>query len=339
MFIIENKISEVLATFLKENKIFGQNEILISVEKPGEGNMNQVLRIITNQRSLILKQSRSYVNKFPEIKAPIDRIMVEAEFYKTISSNKILSIKMPKLIGFYPAHYLLVMEDLGQNSDYCSIYKPNSNISESEIIELTHFLNALHSTEIQEYPSNLELKKLNHYHIFDFPFQLENGFDLDQIQPGLQQLSLKYKNDNDLKSRVKAIGEIYLKTGETLIHGDYYPGSWLKTNKGIKIIDPEFGYLGRPEFDLGVFIAHLAIAGKTQFISTINTHYKKSAVFNNQLMCAFAGIEIMRRILGVAQLPNSLGIDAKTELLNNANNLIFTNKVTNQIALNTLIKI
>ena len=40
-----------------------KNEVLIDKEIPGEGNMNIVIRLITNQRSFILKQSRSFKNK------------------------------------------------------------------------------------------------------------------------------------------------------------------------------------------------------------------------------------------------------------------------------------
>lgn len=339
MYQIENKISSELIDFLRFNKIINIDEKVLSIEKPGEGNMNQVLRLITNERSIILKQSRNFVNKYPQIEAPIGRILVEAEFYHTISKNENLKAKMPNLIGFLPKHYLLVLEDLGQNTDFTSIYKPNSTFSESEVIELAEYLNNLHAIDIKGYPSNSALKQLNHFHIFDFPFQLENGFDLDQIQNGLQEISSNFKNNIQLKNKVKELGESYLRTDETLIHGDFYPGSWLKTDKGIKIIDPEFGYLGRPEFDLAIFIAHLAIASKTQYISTLNANYHKKIDFDNQLMCAFAGVEIIRRLLGVAQLPINLNLEEKKQLLADANTLVFSEKKQKNIDIEKLIKI
>jgi len=43
-----------------------EKEEVISMKKPGEGNMNVVLRIITNERSFILKQSRPYVEKYQQ---------------------------------------------------------------------------------------------------------------------------------------------------------------------------------------------------------------------------------------------------------------------------------
>lgn len=338
MFLIENNISSELIQFLKENKIIEENEKLLAIEKPGEGNMNWVLRFITNQKSIILKQSRNFVQKYPTIEAPIERIFVEAAFYKTIEPDNIIAGKMPKLLSFHPEHYLLVLEDLGANTDFTKIYSQNSLLPESEILSLVNFLNRLHALDIQSFPTNEALKKLNHFHIFNFPFDLENDFNLDNIQSGLQEIALIYKIDFELKNRIDQIGNIYLETGKTLIHGDFYPGSWLNTNAGIKIIDPEFGYLGLPEFDLGVFIAHLALARKTQYISTLSNIYKKNNDFNNSLMCAFAGIEIMRRLLGVAQLPVTLDLIEKKELLQDAKKLIYTYQKSQRTEIEILLK-
>ncbi len=61
---------------------------LEGVERAGEGNMNLVLRVRTVAgsvigsagRSAIVKQSRDWVEKYPDIAAPGDRIWVEAAF-------------------------------------------------------------------------------------------------------------------------------------------------------------------------------------------------------------------------------------------------------------------
>ncbi|MES2795259.1 MAG: phosphotransferase [Bacteroidota bacterium] len=315
MYVIENELSTELVGFLQENGIIEVDEIVKLVEKPGEGNMNLVLRLITSKRSFILKQSRNFVQKYPSIPAPIQRILVEAEFYKTVTHHEFLKSKMPELLGFYPEQYLLVLEDLGQNSDFTSIYQPNSVLIETDVLDLVSYLNQLHSIDIEQYPSNDALKLLNYFHIFKFPFEEINGFDLDTIQKGLADISTKYKIDRVLKAKVDQLGEIYLANGERLLHGDFYPGSWLKTDSGIKIIDPEFGYLGRAEFDLGVFTAHLVMAKKAHLIPIIAGNYKKTGQFSDQLMNAFAGVEIMRRLLGVAQLPLHLSISEKTEML------------------------
>ena len=59
---------------------------------------------------------------------------------------------------------------------------------------------------------------------------------------------------------VRELGALYLQDGTSLLHGDYFPGSWLQTAAGVRVIDPEFCFFGPPEFDVGVLLAHLHLA-------------------------------------------------------------------------------
>ena len=114
----------------------------------------------------------------------------------------------------------------------------------------------------------------------------------------------------------------YLEKGDSLLHGDYYPGSWLKNDKNeIFVIDPEFSYLGLREFDLGVMSAHLIIkTGDLNIINRIKNYYTSKIQIN--LMRQFAGIEIIRRILGVAKLPINRTINEKIHLIKIAKSLV-----------------
>jgi hypothetical protein len=47
------------------------------------------------------------------------------------------------------------------------------------------------------------------------------------------------KGDTAFGTRVNELGEIYLADGAQLVHGDFFPGSWLRTPHGPMIIDPE----------------------------------------------------------------------------------------------------
>jgi 5-methylthioribose kinase len=148
---------------------------------------------------------------------------------------------------------------------------------------------------------------------------VENGFDLDTVQPGLQQLAMRYKTDELLKQSVHRLGEVYLADGSTLLHGDYYPGSWLRTDTGPKIIDPEFCFYGPPEYDLGVLIAHLLMANQPVSITgQILATYSETASLDDGLRQQFTALEVMRRLIGLAQLPLQLSLDQKENLLQNA---------------------
>ncbi len=289
----------------------------------GEGNMNVVLRITTNQRSFILKQSRPFVQKYQDIPAPLERIIVEKKFYETVAENKSLHPHFPEIIGYDTAAYILMMEDLGDCDDMGSLYA-RKGIDDSYLKKLTSILKNIHATGPPlDFPENREMRKLNHQHIFVLPFLESNGFSLDAIQPGLQTLSVPYKRDEKLKKVVSRIGERYLSKGTALLHGDYYPGSWMSNTQNLYVIDPEFGFIGYAEFDIGVMVAHCILATNQEaYLEKIVQLYGGNV--SKELIRKTAGIEIMRRIIGLAQLPLTRTLAEKEELLNLARKMMLS---------------
>jgi len=322
----------VLQDYLRRRGWLDTNEPILSVEKPGEGNMNYTLRVITPNRTLIVKQSRGYVEKYPTIVAPADRAVIEGRFYQKTRSIPTLAGQMPQLLGIDDENNVLVLEDLGAASDFTFLYQPGHQLSEADALALTGYLSDLHGQFMTQTPdwafANRKMRGLNHEHIINYPFLEDNGFDLNNIQPGLQELAMPYKRNAALKKTVQQVGEVYLaderadKLG-TLLHGDYYPGSWLQTASGTKIIDPEFCFYGPAEFDLGVMIAHLMMAEQPPVVlDTVLTNYQPIVGFDESLRQRFTGVEIMRRLIGLAQLPLSLSLDKKRVLLNEAYSLL-----------------
>ena len=319
-----------LSNYLKEQSWYGGDEDLVQVEKPGEGNMNYVLRAITNQRSFIIKQARPYVEKYPQIDAPVERTRVESDFYRAIGTSENLGSYSPSLIHFDFQNNILVIEDLGEGSDLTSIYAKSQNLSESQLDSLIEYLNELHSIEMSDkYPSNISMRRLNHEHIFNFPFNPDNGLNLDDIENGLQACAEKFKNDDELKKKISELGEIYLSetAGVCLLHGDFYPGSWLDTRSGLKVIDPEFSFFGRPEFDLGVFLAHLFFAGHDNSIEQVINSYRPPVDFDHALLAGFTGTEILRRLIGIAQLPLDARLEEKSSLMERARKWILGGRI------------
>ncbi|MFM2251131.1 MAG: hypothetical protein RLZZ358_2061 [Bacteroidota bacterium] len=299
---------------LQNLEFWKEGEKIRSATVPGESNMNLVLRIETNQGSYILKQAKSYVRKYPQIPAPISRIEIEYQFLKQLDSNPFLASLSPKVLHYDALNHLMLLEDLGEGSDFLSLYGGNRQLKNEEIKHLVDYLIHLHQLEITNFPATGAMRVLNHEHIFNYPFLEENGFDLDNIQPGLQEVSMLYKTDTDLKQRIQALGDRYLADGKVLMHGDFYPGSWLQVTSGIKIIDPEFGGLGDAEFDLGVFLAHLDLSAQAEDLGEqVRKHYHLPVDWS--LVQQYRGVEILRRLIGIAQLPVSLSLDSKKTLL------------------------
>jgi len=314
-----NSSQTKLKHILIKNGWMLEEDQIIHVETPGAGNMNVVLRITTRKGSIILKQSRAYVNKYPQIPAPIDRIEVENQFYELVHTSSCSSY-LPKLLGFDRVNKLLFIEDLGRFSDYQVLYQNKVDLSQKDYVEILSFLHQLHhapfnASQRAKFPKNLALRQLNHEHLFVYPYSEENDFDLNEIKPGLQQLAHKMRRDIALKKAAIQLGKRYLSEGTSLLHGDYYPGSWLKTDFGFRVIDPEFCFFGPKEYDLGVLRAHLRMA--EQPISYLNDfwkHYSASGI-DFYLVRQFEGMELIRRIIGLAQLPLHLNLEQREKLL------------------------
>ncbi|GAB3173039.1 phosphotransferase [Telluribacter humicola] len=317
-FFLDKDQPDELTYFLQDRGWIEPYESVLSVSKPGEGNMNYVLRVKTEAQTFIIKQARPWVEKYPQIEAPVERVAVEAQFYKLAAGIPELRPFVPALLNFDSSSYILMMQDLGIASDYTEIYRSAEPVTPAELVDLLRFLSGLHTIEIapDQFPANQSLKELNHEHIFRYPYLPDNGLDLDTVQEGLAEIALAYKQDEELKTKVEELGQIYLSTGTTLIHGDYYPGSWLKTASGPRVIDPEFAYLGRAEFDLGVLVAHLMMARTPDTAIRLALDvYERPPGFDPSLFHGFCGAEVIRRLIGLAQLPLDLTLDEKAELL------------------------
>jgi len=296
-----------------------KEERILSIEKPGEGNMNVVLRIRTNTRSFIVKQSRPFVQKYQDITAPIERIDVEFQFYKAVT-NKVIAPHIPKILAYNADNYLLILEDLGDCKDMSYLYEDRT-MDSSQLRELIDIAAEIHKSKPTAYPENMDLRLLNHQHIFVLPFLKDSDFSLDDIQNGLQELALIYRHDAVLKAEIAKVGEQYLSKGDTLLHGDYYPGSWMTKANHTYVIDPEFSFMGFAEFDIGVMAGHIIMVNMNiDCLESIKNRYPKT--LNANLLAKVAGIEIMRRLIGLAQLPLKRSIEEKKLLLEMARTLI-----------------
>ena len=302
-------------------EVCSADESITSLTIAGEGNMNLALRVVTDQRSVIVKQSRPWVEKYPGIAAPEERIISELDFYRHISDSSDVRAAMPSVLGANPTQRLMVLEDLGQASDYASLY--SSDVSSAEVDEVFQqaidWVALLHRCPIDPTDSVgcKPLRELNHQHMFSIPLLDPPAMDLDSVCEGLTAASRDLCADAKVQQAMASLGETYLKDeGGVLLHGDYYPGSWLKTEAGFRVIDPEFCFVGPQEFDLGVLAAHWIFCGGKADTTTIDRVRQTIAgEVSLELVKGFAGAELVRRLIGVAQLPLDADLNRRTEWL------------------------
>ena len=317
MDLVPGDLDAVVEVARHAGWLAAEDEVL-SAAPAGEGNMNRTLRLSTGTRSIVLKQSVPFVAKYPEIPAPHARDRVEAAFYRELAGCAELAGAMPAFLGHVPEHHLLAFEDLGAAADFTSAYRDGDL---EGLDALAAWLTALHRrTSSDPVFENADMRALNHAHIFEIPFVADNGLDLEGITPGLGALQRLASGDDSVMKRANELGAAYLdaRTG-ALLHGDFYPGSWLRHADGPKIIDPEFAFVGPCEFDVGVLLAHLVLTGHAP---RLPESYVPPPQFDTAMANGFAGIEILRRLLGVAQLPLDADIRAKGRWIDQAFHLV-----------------
>ncbi|MGB0370448.1 MAG: phosphotransferase [Opitutales bacterium] len=321
LFIDEMEANQ-LTDYLRRRKISGLENIAVeSKQSLGDGNMNITRLLKTNVGTLVMKQSVPWVAKYPSITAPWDRSIREASFYQAVEPIEELSRRMPQLLDMDLGNRTLLFRFEPNTQDCSDIYSNPEVFKEEHAIAAAEWLATLHSTEFdhEKVPriTNRDMRALNHEHIFDIPFRPHNGIDLDAITPGLQKVAQDITEDGQLSNKARELGqEYYLADGETLLHGDYFPGSWLRRGNEILVIDPEFAFNGHSSFDVAVALAHFDMAGcQNSLEQTFLNAYRLKTELDLSIVQALRGIEVLRRVIGVAQLPISAGLDTKKSWL------------------------
>lgn len=303
---------------------------IVDITKAGEGNMNITLRVKNEDgKTLILKQSPPYCEKYPSIPAPQERALSEAMFYQLANKKIQDNNYFPKVHHIDSENFILTMDDLGEANDYSYLYSGES-IALQDLKIITTILSNLHNIEELKKSdlSNKKMRELNHQYIFIQPLENTDYQNLEAITPGLTKASDFIIKHNGFKGIVRELGRRYLEEGNRLCHGDFYPASWLKTDKGIYIIDPEFAFVGLAEFDYGVMLAHLFLSKQSnEAVNYMIEQYKAPENFNHKMALQFAGVEIMRRLLGVAQLPLKSDLKDKELLLEQSFNLVLKGEI------------
>ncbi|MCP5517728.1 MAG: phosphotransferase [Verrucomicrobiales bacterium] len=333
LFFLDPRDREGLEAYLSRCGMLARDERLVATAPAGEGNMNCVVRAQIRptgneagsaqralaDRTLIVKQARPWVEKYPAFAAPWDRAIREAEFYALTATSPGIADLLPRLLHADEVHRVLVLEDLGAGTDYSFVYG-EGRFTADDINRLAGWLGELHGAFAGrgEHPrlSNREMRELNSRHLFFIPLAPDNGLDLDRLAPGLRDAAAALQQDRVYVGAVHEMARVYLADGPCLLHGDVFPGSLLRTERGLRVIDPEFAFFGPPEFDVAVFLAHLRLARQpADLAQRFLERYEPHDGFDERLMCRLAGVEIMRRVIGYAQLPLAGGLPHRERLL------------------------
>lgn len=174
----------------------------------------------------------------------------------------------------------------------------------------------------------------------------------NHCHPDLAATADAMRRNEALYAAVLRMKRLYMTSAEALLHGDLHTGSMLVTATETRVFDPEFGFYGPMAYDLGCLIAHLyighvcqpifakgapgmnmlqlaadiwqifsqqfaelartqAVAGEWQSDAYIAAYVKELL----QDSMAFAGVELIRRTIGLAHAPEWDGMGDEPALV------------------------
>ncbi len=310
-----------IRTYLIEKELISVKEFVQNYSAVAKNEFNSVYRLSTNKNSLLLKQPKKWnaSNNFLS-PPPLETLKQEASFYELIRSYDYLSRFMPSFYLFDEENQLLILEDISDAENYYPIYKKH-HINNEELQQLVKWLNHLHRVRLQpKEKALLEQKNIQTYYVssfFDFPDKIKCGPD-HALAAELKQIT----DNSHVLDAIQSLKNNYQQGGFTLLHGDYQSGNWLISDGGVYIIDPKFSTFGRPEIDLGSLVGHLLLASlpATKIEMVFGSYEDKS--IDKELVFRFAGLEMIRRLIGVYPINFPGTTTQKKSKLNDAIQLL-----------------
>lgn len=259
-----------LPRYLRHRGWIRDQEKVAKVERAFEDHPDLALRVLTEHptgaRWLLVWQARPWDERAPDRPMPRDRILVEARYYKTLESNVQLATWSPKLIGSDAESGILAAEDLGRGT--MDDIGPRTPLEVDVFAALLRYLSLLHRLPTPTWPvlNNPAMRGL----------RAERTFRVDAAHP--------------LHAPLLDLADAYLAGADCLVHGDFQPACWVRGTRGPKVFGARWAHLGKAEFDLGVFLAHLVARGQA-----IRGRQVMSAIWGDpELVFGFAGAELLR---------------------------------------------
>lgn len=311
-------------------------------------------------RTAVLKQSLPWLRRDESVAMPADRWRGEYTFYRELARVPEAAALVPRLMAANEARCLLLLEDFRGASNLASLYRGGS-LGEGTAEALGGFLRELRRGTRGEQDAefaNGGMKALSHRLLFEAPFgsrgQGGNGFGpdgpapagdaLDAIEPGLGEAAATLRSDRTFREALSELGSRFLDAGACLVHGAFHPANWLLLPNGdVRVVDPQYSSPGDPEFDLGTALAHLLLARQpvevvATFLSAAtgaeeagregpaDTEEVEAGV-DRPLVARYAGAEIVRRLLGGAQLPLEAAAGFRCDLLETARTAVVSGRL------------
>ena len=233
-------------------------------QEVGDGNLNLVFIVKSDQGSVIVKQALPYVRLVGD-SWPLPLKRAYYEYHALIRQAKRAPGTVPEIYHFDETQALIVMEFFTPHIILrYSLINGNRHENMPDVLgkfcARTLFRGsdlsmkaASRKNDVALFVQSAELCDITETLVFSDPY-----FDAERNHhsPALDLLVAQLRNDSELKLHVHHLKTTFCNLAETMLHGDFHTGSVMVTKTDTKIIDPEFALYGPMGFDVGMLLAN-----------------------------------------------------------------------------------
>jgi len=269
----DGTLAGVLAPLKEVSERLGGDFSQWTVEEVGDGNLNLVFIVTGPKGSVIAKQALPYVRLVGDTwPLPLSRSYYE--HLALAEQTRHVPKHLPKIYHYDRNLALIVMEYLTphiimRKGLIRGIEYPRfaGHIAEfmAQTLFKTSALNvpaAEHKRRIWGFADNIEMCKITEDLVFTDPYRVAK---LNRwTTPYLDDIAAEFRSDAPLKVLVQRRKLQFLTSAEAMIHGDLHTGSIMLTPEDMRVIDPEFAFMGPMGFDVGAVLGNLLIAYMSQ---------------------------------------------------------------------------
>ena len=248
--------------------ILGVDSTKWTSKEVGDGNLNLVFIVTSDQGSVIVKQALPYVRLVGDSwPLPLKRAFFE--YNALIRQAERDPGSVPEIYHFDETQAIIAMEfftphiilrhSLMAGTKHDGMAKVLGQFCARTLFRGSDLSMdaAKRKADVALFVDSVELCDITETLVFSDPY-----FDAERNHhtPQLDALVAELRADVDLKVEAQHMKSKFCNNAETMLHGDFHTGSVMVTDTETKIIDPEFALYGPMGFDIGMLLGNFWMA-------------------------------------------------------------------------------
>lgn len=248
---------------------FFRPEESLSCTEIGDGNINYVFRIWSNERtrSVVIKQADRLLRSSGR---PLDMVRSKLEAQLLQMEGELTPGLVPEVYRYDEVMSALSMEDIsaygnlrkelaagrvyGHLAENLSAFLAGTLLPTTDLV-----MDRQEKKRRAQFFTNPELCDITELLVLTEPYWDFRSTNV--IAPGNEDFVKEHLyEDQELHAQVGWLRNHFMNCSQALLHGDLHSGSVFANKSGIKVIDPEFAFYGPMGYDIGNVIGNLFFA-------------------------------------------------------------------------------